>query len=221
MEPDDLTDLQRDCDKQQSFNEAHKKIAPPGKPDLAIADRFLQRLDQSAAFFTFQTIDDRRGDLAAEWPDLRWLGGLGPNNPGVFDGSVSEWRDAFESLNRRGTGICVCINETDGNGRRKENIVRVRALVVDLDGSPLKPVLDHHQKPNLVVETSPGRYHAYWFITDCPLEKFTEYQLRLAKKFGGDTNICDLARVMRLPGFYNMKREPFLVRIIYMDGKYV
>jgi hypothetical protein len=36
----------------------------------------------------------------------------------------------------------------------------------------------------------------------------------LAQKFEGDLSICHLARVMRLPGFFHMKDEPFMSRIV-------
>jgi hypothetical protein len=125
----------------------------------------------------------------------------------------------FEADNEIGSGIFLTVNETDGKGRKKKNIVRVRAVFVDLDGSPLEPVLNYD--PSLVVETSPGRYHAYWFVDDFPIEAFPEFQLRLAKKFLGD-QVKDLCRCMRVPGYYHHKTDtPFMSRIIYAwDRRY-
>src|SRR5208337_3895469 len=40
-------------------------------------------------------------------------------------------------LSARGAGVFVTVNRTDLKGRRKENIVAVRALFVDLDGAPI------------------------------------------------------------------------------------
>jgi hypothetical protein len=39
-------------------------------------------------------------------------------------------------------------------------------------------------------------------------------QKDLAARFSGDPKVCDLPRVMRLPGFYHRKAAPFLTRII-------
>ena len=44
----------------------------------------------------------------------------------------------------------------------------------------------------------------------CPLDEFKERQVLLAEMFDGDPKVCDLPRVMRLPGFLHQKGEPFL-----------
>src|SRR5208283_4699107 len=116
-------------------------------------------------------------------------------------------------LNGQGAGIFIMVNAGDLKGRTQENVVSVRAVFVDLDGSPLQPVKDAPFKPHIVVESSPGRYHAYWMVSDCPLEQFTLIQKALARKFNGDPKVNDLCRVLRLPGFYHRKAEPFMTRI--------
>lgn len=116
--------------------------------------------------------------------------------------------------NKLGAGVYFVVQKTDGAGRKTENITSVRALFVDLDGAPLQPVLDAKVRPHIITQTSEDRYQAFWKVKDFPLEKCVPYLKALAEKFGGDTNICDLPRVMRLPGYYNMKREPpYLVSI--------
>ena len=87
--------------------------------------------------------------------------------------------------NLRGCGIFVTINRTDGTGRKSENIVGIRAVFVDLDGTPLQPVLDAPLPPHVIVESSPGHYHAYWIIEDLSLNEFTPVQKELASRFGG------------------------------------
>jgi predicted P-loop ATPase len=48
-----------------------------------------------------------------------------------------------------------------------------------------------------------------------PLDAFTPAQEAIAKRYGSDASVKDLARVMRLPGFYHRKTaEPFLSRMI-------
>lgn len=123
--------------------------------------------------------------------------------------------DDFEQLpeaNEKGAGVFVVVNETTGD--KDENVIGVRAVFVDLDGAPLEPVTDCGLTPHIVVETSPGRYHAYWKVVECPLDRFKPVQQAIAGRFNGDKSIINLSRVMRLPGFIHQKAEPFQTRII-------
>jgi hypothetical protein len=132
----------------------------------------------------------------------------------VLNGSLEKhWRELVR-LNADGAGIFVTINETNLKGRKTTDITRVRAQFCDLDGAPLDPVLrPDHPKPHIIVESSPGKWHPYWLVDDVEMEDFTGYQKRLAERFGGDPKVCDLPRVLRLPGFVHRKGEPFRSRI--------
>jgi hypothetical protein len=132
----------------------------------------------------------------------------------ILHGTLAEHAVTLAALNTRGAGVFVMVNEGDGEGRSKANVVRVRALFVDLDGAPLEPVKAGPLAPHCIVETSPGRWHAYWRLADCPLQDFTPLQRALAARFNADSKVCDLARVMRVPGFDHCKREPFRSRIV-------
>jgi len=105
------------------------------------------------------------------------------------------------------------VGEGDGKGRKAANVQRVRAYFVDLDGAPVAPVQSAPLPPHVVVESSPGRWHAYWWIDGAPLDTFKGVQRALAERFAADAKVCDLPRVMRLPGFQHRKRAPYLVRI--------
>jgi hypothetical protein len=165
------------------------------------ASRFLACLDPEATFFTFQTFDDdpkRKDRRLAQ----------------VLHGTLAEHAVELKRLNERGAGIFVTINETNGKGRKAENVVRVRAVFVDLDGSPLDPVLHNGHPPHIVTETSPGRWHVYWRAVDVTREEFAGVQKALAARFDGDKAVHDLPRVMRLPGFTHRKGKPFVTRIV-------
>ena len=69
---------------------------------------------------------------------------------------------------------------------------------------------------SLMVETSPGKFHCYWFTHGMDLERFTPLQKELAAVLGGDPTIHDLPRIMRVPGFVHRKGAPFLSRIHYV-----
>jgi hypothetical protein len=118
----------------------------------------------------------------------------------------------LDDLNDTGAGVFFTVNECDGKGRTAANVTRVRAVFVDLDGAPVEPVLPFN--PHVVVESSPGKYHAYWLVDDFPMEAFRAMQENLADKFDGDTAVKDLPRVMRMPGYTHHKGEPFVTRVI-------
>ena len=181
-----------------------KSIAAPVPPpaiDLDAARRFLDVLAPGEPV-AFQTFADRKGAKGRD-PLAK-----------VMYGELKEWGSKLRELNAQGAGVFVCANATNGQGRTAADVTRVRALFIDLDGAPIDPVLrlPEDLQPHAVVESSPGRWHAYWRVIGCRLERFTELQRALAARFGGDRSVCDLPRVMRLPGFLHCKGAPFMTR---------
>jgi len=165
-------------------------------------------LKQAKAFFTliaedehvtFQTFDDRGKDRSLAT---------------IHHGDLDHCAKELLRRNGRGAGVFFAVNYTDGKGRQAENITGVRALFVDLDGAPLQPVIDCEIEPHCIVETSPGKWHAYWLVADVPLAQFKPLQKAIARRFGGDPQVCDLSRVMRVPGFIHRKGSPFMSRIV-------
>src|SRR3546814_19939356 len=71
--------------------------------------------------------------------------------------------------------------------------------------------------PAIVCESSPGKHHAYWPVADMPLGDFKRAQQSLAALYGGDPAVCDLPRIMRLPGYTHAKGEPFASRRLPLD----
>jgi putative DNA primase/helicase len=69
-------------------------------------------------------------------------------------------------------------------------------------------------KPHVIVETSPGRYHAHWRVEGLPLGQFVGVQRAIAKRFDGDPAIAIPTHLARLPGFYHRKGKPFRCEII-------
>ncbi|HEX9072731.1 MAG TPA: DNA-primase RepB domain-containing protein, partial [Pseudolabrys sp.] len=137
-------------------------------------------------------------------------GGQGAHRHGRLSSKLI--RGWLLSATKRGCGIYIVINQTDGSGRRRQNITLYLASFIDLDGTPLPD--KWHQPPDLVVESSPGKHHAYWLLvpgTDVALWEDT--QKRLAAYYGSDPKVCDASRVLRLAGFDHQKDKPFRVRI--------
>lgn len=166
--------------------------------DHAPAGKFLRML---GAAHTFQTFDDAKQAKRAELAR-------------IVHGDLDRHEDLLRRLNGRGAGVFVMVNSGDGKGRKVANVRHVRALFLDLDGSPLDPVKHATPKPHCIVESSPGRFHAYWLVSDCALSDFTDAQKALAQRFGGDPKVCDLPRVMRVPGFVHRKGAAFRSRIL-------
>lgn len=179
----------------------------PLEPDLDMANAFLEALNPGGVF-TFQTFCDRK-----DRPDRRL------NR--VFQGTLAQHCITLAKLNNSDAGVFVMVNEGDGvvhpgcrTCRTNANVVRVRSLFIDLDGAPLDPVLALPEQPSMVVESSSGRWHAYWHEVPCPTNDFAAAQVSLAKQFNSDLSVKDLARVMRLPGFWHQKGDPFQTRIV-------
>lgn len=163
--------------------------------DKGMAADFLTTLDPAAQRFTFQFFSDG-GDPYAE----------------IFHGTLDEAWPKLLVLNtpERSVGAFVTINETDFQGRRRENVVRARALWVDADSADQ---VCHCEKvihatgvvPTMVVQSSTDRAHYYWCCDDIALEDFSTHQAALIKALGTDPAVKDLPRVMRLPGTMHLK----------------
>ena len=163
-------------------------------------------LDQLGTNFTFQTFDDKK----SKRPEL----------VSMLHGTFEQHKDELTRLNKLGAGIFYTVNETDLQGRQVDNIKRVRALFVDLDTPDINRQFDFYLPPSAVIESSPGKHQCYWFLADeLPLAEFRQFQKALAEMLGGDPKIIDLPRVLRVPGFYHNKNEPFLVRELLNTGK--
>jgi len=185
--------------------------------DTEQTKRFLRSLDPGGDQFTFMTFDD---DSARGAKEAR----------GTKHGTLASCVEHLALLNTAGledqisgAGVFVTVNETDGIARRKENVRRVRAVFLDMDGEDpttvLELALERGVDPHIVVESSEGKFHVYWRVEDCSLDEFKSIQSALARTFGGDPAVCDLPRVMRLPGFLHTKdgKNPQIVKLLDAD----
>jgi hypothetical protein len=172
--------------------------------DTTETERFLALFGGSETPHTWQVFVDPPSKKAK----------YGKEGARIIQGSFREQIIQLIYFNKNDRGIYLTINITDGRGRKKTNIVRIRAVWVDLDGSPLEPILKCGLPPHAIIESSPGRYHAYWLVVDCEIDQFEPIQHALANIFNGDHSVCDPSRVMRVPGFLHLKKEPFRSRIL-------
>lgn len=170
--------------------------------DKRMAAAFIRALTGSpTTACTWQTFDDgphKRPELAR-----------------ILHGTLAHVGRGLEAANVAGSGVFVAVNETDGKGRKKASVRRVRASFVDCDG--FEPS-SFHLPPSIVVRSGRGM-HAYWNTADCTLDQFTAVQKRLALHYRSDPKVHDLARVMRVPGFAHLKAEPRPVTLLYAGGE--
>ena len=134
------------------------------------------------------------------------------------------WKEGFLSLQSKGAGLFLAVNAMKGDRRGREYVSRFRAIFCEIDneeGKSLEEILKTFPiAPSLIIESSPNKYHIYWFLVeDWPATPENEklwygIQLRLVLEYGGDENAYDSARVLRLAGSLYQKREPWRVRIV-------
>jgi putative DNA primase/helicase len=183
-------------------------FSPSPSPDRTKAETFLKMLAPDTTQFTFQTATDPK-------EARKLLGKKRDPLARILHGTLADCWDQLVKLSAAGAGVYVAISETNLRGRKTTDIIRVRAYFVDLDGAPPENLKRLNLRPHMITLTSPGKFHVYWLVKDAPLEQFKQTQKRLAKLLDGDPNVCDLPRVMRLPGLPHQKQpdKPFLVDI--------
>ena len=166
--------------------------------DFAQAEAFLLALDANAEHWTFQTFDDtqaKRSELAH-----------------TLHGTLQEHAPQLARLNQQGAGVFVTVNEVPkGSPRSAKNVTRVRSVFADFDDDARDndaAIKDAKIPPSIIVQSSPGKRHAYWLTSDVSPEAFTPIQCAIIDKLKSDKVIKDLSRVMRLPGFWHCKGEP-------------
>ena len=164
--------------------------------------KFLKRLDSKAEHFIISAFDDKKKE--GSLPKQKYL-------------TASEIKSNFGLMNSDNSyGLFVAINEFTGSKRRNNEFKRARAVFCEFDAKgdiPSFPI-----PPNIVVNSSPGKFHFYWITTTSDLEQWNAVQQTIVEQYGGDKNARDASRVLRLPGFYHNKAKPFFVSYTIDDA---
>ena len=171
--------------------------------DIRQALQFAQRLTGSAnSPMTFTALRGREGDTARS-----------------KRATVTDAWPWIERQQADGWGIYITVNQTAGTDRKKTDITSVRAVWVDADA--VAPICQNWPlQPHLVVESSPGKFHYYWFTDALPSPDEFKATIKAMcsanPHIGGDRNAADISRVLRLPGTMHLKNpaSPHLVRIV-------
>jgi hypothetical protein len=154
---------------------------------------------------TFQTVDD--SDLKRGWLS-----------------KIHHDTSRLMALNKQGAGIFLMINQGDGQGRKDENVTHIRAFFADFDKGPRPETWP--LEPSLEVETSPGRFHVYWILSQpipvLPSAQWNALQKSIALRVGSEPLDCQgLSRTMRAAGSLHLKGKPFLCQMTKQtDNRY-
>jgi hypothetical protein len=151
----------------------------------------------------------------------------------LLPGRKSSWHAAgdlpheFERLNREnrdGQNIYVGANPRRAiGGSTAEDVAQARCLWVDFDDVSVEAArerIEAAKLPTATLTVSSGHgCHFYWRL-DKPLTnlaEFTELQQALIRALDSDKSIHDAPRIMRLPGFLNVKAEPVKCEVVEVE----
>lgn len=154
--------------------------------------------------FALQTFDDREG--------------VEKDKSLITNGRPNDYTsDKLFDLNSRGAGIFFTVNKFPTGKRTKNDCSGVNAWFVESDDLSIddqtRNLLSSPLAPSIVVRSKKS-LHAYWLAKDATIENFVKIQQGLIEKFSGDPAMKDISRVLRIPGFYHNKSDPFMVDLM-------
>jgi AAA domain len=123
----------------------------------------------------------------------------------------------------RGLFFCVSTLTLNASTRCKETVSELTGLHADLDYEAIDTEPEHIQQalrqlallPSKVVSSGRG-LHCYWHFKEAlsatpeNVEQVERLLRRLADHLAGDPKVCEIARLMRLPGTHNTKEGAWL-----------
>ena len=165
-------------------------------PNTAEAEQFLNLLKISDTDNIFEFVTFTEGEAKTE-------------NDKVFhrQGSFIKYENTLCTENEQSRGVFVTVN----CGSRQKDIYKARAIWQENDGPGIMPEL----APSFSVESSPGKFHHYWLI-EGGTEDLTNWDTIMSimvSKYKSDKSAKDRGRVLRIPGFYHQKKEPFRCKL--------
>lgn len=129
-------------------------------------------------------------------------------------GSVTE---VLKKHNMNKYGIFFVVNS---GGNSDKDINKINAQFFECDTGTFKEqwdrIRDFPLQPSIVVQTRKS-LHVYYLTKNAEVEKFRDIQKRLVQKFKGDPVCINESRVLRIPGYFHQKQDPFLVRCVVFN----
>lgn len=152
-----------------------------------------------------------------------------------FHDSVDQFVSALPQnlAEQNGCNIYFGVHLRSRREGTKDAIHTVRCLFVDLDAKDLsggkaealKRLREFALLPSIIVDSGHG-HHAYWLFKEPEqithaddVQKIESYLKALATALGADLHAAELARVLRMPGTFNVKdpAAPLLATIIHFE----
>lgn len=126
--------------------------------------------------------------------------------------------------------VGVATRKCQYGGGTKDDIEEIPAVWSDVDFKDInqdevdKRIAAFPLPPSMIVNSGNG-YHLYW-ILKTPAKigdilKIEDINKRLVNHFGGDKGSVDAAHILRVPGTYNVKKNPKLVTVESYDSSKV
>ena len=112
--------------------------------------------------------------------------------------------------------IFFSVNPMENWKRNRESIKAIQTWICDIDTGTkeeqLELIKNAPLRPSLVVESNHW-FHLYYLADkDLTEEEFEKWNLGLREYYNGDIKVCkDIARVLRIPWYYHMKGDKYMV----------
>jgi putative DNA primase/helicase len=165
-----------------------------------------------------------------------FLNSLGNEKDGTQDPKDERPRNDDDTLDfvktwdRPERGMFFCVSTIKGQRRNKENAAELPMLFADIDLKDVDESIESIERklktqlplpPSIMVRSGNG-LHAYWLFKEPisihgndEMKDRIEGALRiLADLVAGDLQVCEVARLMRLPGTHNTKRSEWTPVVI-------
>ena len=140
---------------------------------------------------------------------------------------LPELADELRQLNERGEHVFISANPRRREGGKAADVALARTLFVDIDHATVEDALRRVRsaglpEPTVIVDSGHGT-HCYWRLTEPVTDPavWTKAQKHLIGLLGGDKVVCDLPRVMRLPGYRNHKEPAADCTVVDADASRV
>ncbi len=189
---------------------------------INIAESFLSHFDGRQIFVSKFDPKDINGYDLSEMDKKPWH----------YHKNFDEVLEQLVNVNSKDKmrGIFFTVNELDQSKdktkkRTNKMWIKSRAIWCEDDtirsDDPNDFITDWPLQPNLIVNTSPGKYHYYW-LTECDDSyQWSIVQQKMVSEYGSDNSAKDLARILRVPGFYHLKdpKKPHLINYIKLKNE--
>ncbi len=123
-----------------------------------------------------------------------------------------EYQAWLRHMNAQKYEVYISMNTLkEGTYRRtKADVDQIRHVYLDFDEDGTAAVRKLLQRtdvpePNYLINSSPDKWQVIWKIAGCGKGEAEEIERGLVADTGADPAVVDIARVLRLPGFYNHK----------------